>query len=53
MDCRWNEIAVNNLVKDFNGFDFEKDFPAVYKRHKALTQRPAVEKVLDMWRATL
>ena len=53
MDGRWNEIAVNNLVKDFNGFDFEKDFPAVYKWHKALTQRPAVEKVLDMWRATL
>ncbi|PIL28384.1 hypothetical protein GSI_09535 [Ganoderma sinense ZZ0214-1] len=49
----WNEIAVSRLVKDFEGFDFGRDFPATYKWHTALTGRPAVEKVLEMWRATL
>ena len=50
---RWNEVATTRFVKDIDGFDFAKDFPAVYKWHTALTRRPAVEKVLDMWRATL
>ena len=28
---RWNHLATTALVKDYNGFDFQKDFPAVYR----------------------
>lgn len=28
---RWNDLATTRLVKDFNGFDFEHDFPSVYR----------------------
>ena len=28
---RWNDLAATRLVKDFNGFDFERDFPSVYR----------------------
>ena len=28
---RWNHLATIALVKDYNGFDLEKDFPAVYR----------------------
>lgn len=27
----WNELAITVLVNDYNGFNFEKDFPSVYK----------------------
>ncbi|KAM5544899.1 hypothetical protein V8D89_001797 [Ganoderma adspersum] len=48
-----NEVATTRIAKGIDGFHFAKDFPAVYKWHTALTRRPAVEKVLAMWRATL
>ncbi|KAI1792061.1 glutathione S-transferase C-terminal-like protein [Ganoderma leucocontextum] len=49
----WNDVASSRVVKDFNGFDFEKDFPSVYRWHNDLTGRPAVKKVLALWYATL
>lgn len=27
----WNELAITMLVNDYNGFNFERDFPSVYK----------------------
>ena len=28
---RWNHIAFSKLVRGYNGFDLQKDFPAVYR----------------------
>ncbi|EMD39934.1 hypothetical protein CERSUDRAFT_112178 [Gelatoporia subvermispora B] len=40
----WNQTAVTRLVADYNGFNFEKDFPSVAKWHKKLLEREAVKK---------
>ncbi|KAI0750282.1 glutathione S-transferase [Daedaleopsis nitida] len=49
----WNHLATTRLVKDFEGFDFEKNFPAVYKWHNEMLARPAVKKVFGLWVATM
>lgn len=28
---RWNELAVGVLIKDYKGFNFEKDFPSAFR----------------------
>ncbi|CCM07089.1 uncharacterized protein FIBRA_09415 [Fibroporia radiculosa] len=43
----WNEAAIKHMVPDYNGFNLEKDFPAVYKWHIALLARESVSKVLE------
>ncbi|EIW59514.1 glutathione S-transferase C-terminal-like protein [Trametes versicolor FP-101664 SS1] len=41
----WNGPVTNGLLmRGHEGFDFEKDFPAVFKWHKAMTTRPAVKR---------
>ncbi|OSD01270.1 glutathione transferase Ure2p class [Trametes coccinea BRFM310] len=42
----WNRSAFNVILKDVPGVDVEKDYPSVYKWHKKLEERPAVQKVL-------
>lgn len=27
----WNELAVGGLIKDYKGFNFEKDFPSAFR----------------------
>ncbi|CCL99555.1 uncharacterized protein FIBRA_01573 [Fibroporia radiculosa] len=49
----WNNMAVKLFVADFNGFNFEKDFPAVYKWHNAILSREAVAKALAVREALL
>ncbi|KAI0761930.1 glutathione S-transferase C-terminal-like protein [Trametes elegans] len=41
----WNTSATTLLLKDYPGFDLEKDFPAVYRWHTALLNRESVKKV--------
>ncbi|CCM00296.1 uncharacterized protein FIBRA_02326 [Fibroporia radiculosa] len=42
----WNNAALKMHVADYSGFDFEKDFPAVYKWHNAMLSRESVSKAL-------
>ncbi|KAI0745446.1 glutathione S-transferase [Earliella scabrosa] len=49
----WNDGAFTALVKDFEGFDLEKDFPAVHRWHNAMVNRPAVSKVMAERAATM
>ncbi|CDO72785.1 hypothetical protein BN946_scf184994.g38 [Trametes cinnabarina] len=42
----WNRSAFNGILKGLPGVDVEKDYPSVYKWHKKLEERPAVQKVL-------
>ncbi|KAL1950307.1 hypothetical protein VTO73DRAFT_5431 [Trametes versicolor] len=45
----WNIIAVDGLIlRDYEGFDFAKDFPSVHKWHYAMLNRPAIKKVDDL-----
>ncbi|CCL99910.1 uncharacterized protein FIBRA_01935 [Fibroporia radiculosa] len=41
----WN-TRVESLVESYEGFNFEKDFPAVYKWHNAILSRKAVSDAL-------
>ncbi|RPD63872.1 glutathione S-transferase C-terminal-like protein [Lentinus tigrinus ALCF2SS1-6] len=47
----WNHAAFACLVKDYDGFDLEKDFPSVHRWHNEMLGRPAVDKVFAMWQA--
>ncbi|EKM53652.1 uncharacterized protein PHACADRAFT_260122 [Phanerochaete carnosa HHB-10118-sp] len=42
----WNVVAVGLLVKDYKGFNFEKDFPSTHRWHTALINRPAIAETL-------
>ncbi|KAI9059894.1 glutathione transferase Ure2p class [Trametes sanguinea] len=42
----WNRSAFIVILKDVPGVDVEKDYPSVYKWHKKLEERPAVQKLL-------
>ncbi|OCH87455.1 glutathione S-transferase [Obba rivulosa] len=42
----WNNFAVDVILTDFPEFNFEKDFPATFKWHTALSSRPAIK---DVW----
>ncbi|KAI0633643.1 glutathione S-transferase C-terminal-like protein [Trametes polyzona] len=48
----WNRAAFNVIFQD-TAVNPEKDFPAVWKWHKALESRPAVAKVLQIQAARL
>ncbi|TFK94563.1 glutathione S-transferase [Polyporus arcularius HHB13444] len=47
----WNHAAFRALVKDFEGFNLEKDFPSVNRWHNEMLSRPAVGKVFVKWQA--
>ncbi|CAL1710601.1 unnamed protein product [Somion occarium] len=49
----WNNLAINNLVAGFEGFDFEKDFPATAAWHNKLLAIPSVKSVIDQRAAML
>ncbi|KAI0087067.1 glutathione transferase Ure2p5 [Irpex rosettiformis] len=38
----WNYMAENALVRDYKGFNLDKDFPSVAKWHRKLLARPPV-----------
>ncbi|OCH84432.1 glutathione S-transferase [Obba rivulosa] len=42
----WNTCVVPQILKDYNGFDFGKDFPAVFAWHEKIMARPAIK---DVW----
>ncbi|KAH9931778.1 glutathione S-transferase C-terminal-like protein [Amylocystis lapponica] len=42
----WNVGTFKRGFADYNGFNFEKDFPAVHKWHTALLKRESISKVL-------
>ncbi|RPD78279.1 glutathione S-transferase [Lentinus tigrinus ALCF2SS1-7] len=46
---KWNHAAFACLVKDYDGFDLEKDFPSVHRWHNEMLGRPAMSKVFAMW----
>ncbi|KAI0648014.1 glutathione S-transferase [Trametes meyenii] len=49
----WNVSATTLLLKDYPGFDLEKDFPSVYKWHTKLLKREATSKVYDTLHALI
>ncbi|KAI0670748.1 glutathione S-transferase [Trametes maxima] len=50
---RWNVSATTVLLKDYHGFDLEKDFPSVYKWHTKLLKREATSKVYNTLHALI
>ncbi|OCH84365.1 glutathione S-transferase [Obba rivulosa] len=42
----WNTCVVPQILKGYNGFDFGKDFPAVFAWHEKIMARPAIK---DVW----
>ncbi|KAI0946884.1 hypothetical protein AcW1_010217 [Taiwanofungus camphoratus] len=42
----WTNGALAVILKDYNGVNVEKDFPAVHAWHQKLVSRPAVARVL-------
>nr|AWK67871.1 glutathione transferase-like protein [Sparassis latifolia] len=44
----FNVLAITDYVADYNGFDFARDFPAVFKWHNDLVSREAVRKVYEI-----
>jgi len=49
----WNASALRNLIKDYNGFSFEKDFPVTYKWHNAMIAQEVVRKAFATREAVL
>ncbi|EMD31037.1 hypothetical protein CERSUDRAFT_163548 [Gelatoporia subvermispora B] len=41
----WNTCAAPQILKDYNGFDFVKDFPSVFAWHEKIMSRPAIKEV--------
>ncbi|EMD31025.1 hypothetical protein CERSUDRAFT_127643 [Gelatoporia subvermispora B] len=41
----WNTCVAPQILKDYNGFDFEKDFPSVFAWHEKIMSRPAIKEV--------
>ncbi|CCL99556.1 uncharacterized protein FIBRA_01574 [Fibroporia radiculosa] len=42
----WNEYALRGFLADHDGFNFEKDFPSVYKWYQAMLARPSIAEVI-------
>ncbi|OBZ71431.1 Glutathione S-transferase 1 [Grifola frondosa] len=43
-----NHLATTFLLADYEGFNFEKDFPAVHKWHNTMLARPSVKKCMEL-----
>ncbi|KAL7279942.1 hypothetical protein ACG7TL_006353 [Trametes sanguinea] len=45
----WNISALRFLLKDYPGFNFEKDFPSTYRWHTAMLKREVVRRINAGW----
>ncbi|KAI1796423.1 glutathione S-transferase [Ganoderma leucocontextum] len=45
----WYHTLFARIMKDYPGFDPEKDFPNVHRWHKEMLARPMVSKVFAVW----